>query len=248
MITNNDIKNLRLAHSLTLQQMSRAIFVEDSTLSNYEAGRRTPSLDMLEKIANVFGCTVDFTLIQKKGTAKNKDFYKEKSYDEIMNLSVEDLTDYIFITQNDEMISKICDISINIIKSLELSTLKDLLKNTLSNSRRDVVYFMLNNLYSGVELDISLLIEETYEYLKLEENIPREIADKVCYIDFDLYGDVWRDELLSDNSRLLDINKEDLGVDHEFIFNSEVNPLIYNAQSIDVLEYLRENPVVQIKY
>lgn len=157
MIRNNDIKNLRLAHSLTLQQMSRAIFVEDNTLSNYEAGRRTPSLDMLEKIANVFGCTVDFTLIQK-------------------------------------------------------------------------------------------LIEETYEYLKLEENIPRDVADKVCYIDFDLYGDIWRDELLSDNSRLLDINKEDLGVDHEFIFDTEFNPLIYNAQSMDVLEYLRENPIVQIKY
>lgn len=248
MITGMDIRDKRKAHNLTLEQLGRAIFAETSTIANYEAGRRTPSVDTLEKIANVFGCTVDFTLIQKKGTAKNKDFYKEKSYDEVMNLSVEDLTDYIFITQNEEMISKICDISINVIKSLELSTLKDLLKNTLSNSRRDVVYFMLNNLYSGVELDISLLIEETYEYLKLEENIPREIADKVCYIDFDLYGDVWRDKLLSDNSRLLDINKEDLGVDHEFIFNSEVNPLIYNAQSIDVLEYLRENPIVQIKY
>ena len=248
MITNKNIRDLREAHNLTQLQMARAIFVEESTLANYEAGRRTPNMDTLEKIANVFGCTVDFTLIQKKGTAKNKDFYKEKSYDEIMNLSVEDLTDYIFITQSDEIISKICDISINIIKSLELSTLKDLLKNTLSNSRRDVVYFMLNNLYSGVELDISLLIEETYEYFKLEENIPRNIVDKVCYIDFDLYGDIWRGELLSDNSRLLDVNKEDLGVDHEFIFNTEFNPLIYNAQSIDVLEYLRENPVVQIKY
>ena len=248
MITGKDIKKLREEHNLTQLQLARAIFVEESTLSNYEAGRRNLKIDVLESIANVFGYTVDFNLVQKKDTSKNKDFYKEKSYDEIMNLSVEDLTDYIFITQSEEVISKICNININVIKSLELSTLKDLLKNTLANSRRDVVYFKLNNLYSGIEADISILIDEVHEYLKFEENIPREIADKVCYIDFDLYGDIWRGELLSDNSRLLDVNKKDLGVDHEFIFDSEFNPIIYNAQSMDVLEYLRENPVVQIKY
>ena len=248
MITCRDIRDLREAHNLTQLQMARAIFVEESTLANYEAGRRTPNMETLERIANVFGCTVDFTLVQKKGTAKNKDFYKEKSYNEVINLSVDDLTDYVFITQNNETISKICNLNVDVINSLELSTLKDLLKNTLANSNRDVVYFKLNKLYPGIEADIAILIEETHEFLKLEENIPRDIADKVCYIDFDLYGDVWRDELLSDNSRLLDANKEDLSVDHELIFNSEFNPLIFNAQSIDVLEYLRENPILQLKY
>lgn len=248
MITGKDIKKLREEHNLTQLQLARAIFVEESTLSNYEAGRRNLKIDVLESIANVFGYTVDFNLVQKRDTSKNKDFYKEKNYNEIMELSVEDLTDYIFITQNEEIISKICNINIDIIKSLELSTQKDLLKNTLMNSSRDVVYFKLNNLYEGIEADIALLIEEVHEYLKLEDNIPKEIVDKVYYIDFDLYGDIWRGELLSDNSRLLNINKDDLGIDHELIFNSEFNPLIYNAQSMDVLEYLRENTIIQIKY
>lgn len=248
MITGKTIRNLRESHNLTQLQLGRAIFVEESTIANYESERRSVNINVLESIANVFGYTVDFNLVQKKDTSKNTDFYKEKTYDEVMNLSVEDLTDYIFITQDEEMISKICNINIDIIKSLELSTQKDLLKNTLMNSSRDVVYFKLNNLYEGIEADIAILIEETHEYLKLEDNIPKEIADKVCYIDFDLYGDIWRGELLSDNSRLLNIDKKDLGIDHELIFNSEFNPLIYNAQSIDILEYLRENPIVQIKY
>lgn len=248
MITGQDIRNLRERYNLTRLQVARAIFVEESTLANYEAGRRALKIDTLESIANVFGYTVDFNLTQKKSTPKNEDFYKQKTYDEIMNLPIEDLTDYIFITQDEDTISKICNINIDIIKSLELYTLKDLLKNTLIKSNRNVIYFKLNNLYSGVEPDVAMLIEETYEYLKLEENIPRDIVDKVCYIDFNLTLDE-DNELLSKNSKLLDKNKEDLGVDHEFIFNSEFNPIIYNAQSMDLIFYLNEvSSLIQIRY
>ena len=248
MITGKDIKKLREEHNLTQLQLARAISVEESTLANYEGGRRNLKIDTLESIANVFGYTVDFNLIKKENTSKNSDFYKEKSYDEIANMSIEDLTDYVFITQSEEVIARICKVNIAIASSLELTTLKDLIEKTISNTTRDVIYFKLNNLHTGLEEEISILIEEVNEYLELETEMPRDVIEKVHYIDVDLYGDVGRDEMLSDESKLLDKDKNNLGIDHEIIFNSEYNPLIYNAQSMDLIFYIKDNPVLQLKY
>lgn len=78
MITGNDIKKLRKEHGLSQLQLGRAIFAEESTIANYEAGRRGLKVDVLESIANVFGYTVDFNLIKKENTSKDKDFYKNK--------------------------------------------------------------------------------------------------------------------------------------------------------------------------
>lgn len=163
-------------------------------------------------------------------------------------MSNEDLTDYIFISQSEDIIAKICNIPNIIASSLELAVLNELLKTTVMNSRRDVIYFKLNNLHVGLEEDIAILKDEIFKYLELEEEISRDIAEKVYYIDFDIYGDVYRDEILSDYSRLLDKNKNDLEIDHEFIFNSEFNPIIYNAQSMEVISYIRDNPILKIRY
>lgn len=248
MITGKDIKKLREEHGLTQAQLARAIFVGESTIANYEAERRSFDFDTLKKMASVFGYNVELKLVKKVDTAKNEKFYKDKSYSEIENMSNEDLTDYIFISQSEDIIARICNIPNIIVSSLELSTLNDLLKTTVMNSRRDVIYFKLNNLHTGLEEDIAILKDEVFKYLELEEEISRDIAEKVCYIDFDIYGDIYRDEILSDCSRLLDNNKNDLEIDHEFIFNSEFNPIIYNAQSMDVISYIRDNPILQIRY
>ena len=248
MITGNDIKKLREEHGLTQLQLGRAIFMEESTIANYEAGRRILKIDVLESIANVFGYTVDFNLVKKENSCKDDNFYKDKSYDEIVNMSNEDLTDYIFITQSEKVISNICNIPMKIANSLELATLKELIEKTVAVERRHVIYFKINNLHAGIEEDVAILIEETYEYFELEKEVPRDIIDKIYYIDFDLYGDVGRGELESDDSKLLDKDMNNLGVDHEFIFGSEYNPLLYNAQAMDLIFYIKDHPVLQIKY
>lgn len=251
MITGKDIKKLREEHGLTQLQLGRAIFAEESTISNYESGRRSLKIDTLESIANVFGYTVDFNLIRKEGTSKDNNFYKDKSFKEIMDMSKEDLTDYIFTTQNNEILAKICDIDKVIINSLELHTLKDLLKQFIINTRNDIVYFILNNLHNNVEIDIALLIDEVNDFLyDLNSNgdLDDDTLNKACYIDFDLYGDIYRGELCSDCMRLLDKDKNDLGISHDLLMYDSENPLFYNAQSYELLEYIRENPILKLKY
>ena len=251
MITGNDIKKLREEHGLTQLQLGRAVFMEESTIANYESGRRNLKVDILESIANVFGYTVDFNLIKKEHTSKNPDFYKEKSYDEIVNMSNEDLTDYIFVTQDNNILSKICGINKSIINSLGLNSLKDLLKQCIINTSNDIIYFIINNMYNNIEIDISILIDETKDFL-LDLNLNGEINDdtlsKAYYIDFDLYGDIYRGELCSDCIKLLDKDKNDLGIDHEVLMYEYENPLFYDAQSIELLEYIKRNPVLQLKY
>jgi transcriptional regulator with XRE-family HTH domain len=45
------LKNLRIQHKLTLEQMALDLDVATSTLSRIELGRRSPSLELLDKIA-----------------------------------------------------------------------------------------------------------------------------------------------------------------------------------------------------
>lgn len=251
MITGKDIKKLREEHNLTQLQLARAIFVEESTLANYEAGRRNLKIDTLESIANVFGYTVDFNLVKKENTSKDNTFYLDKSYTEIMNMSKEDLADYIFITQDNNILSKICNINQKIIDSLELQTLKDLVKQCVKNTSNDIIYFILNHMYNKIEGDVAILIDSINDFLyDLDHNgdLGEGILDKAYYIDFDLYGDIHRGELCSDCIRLLDKDKNDLEVDHDLLMYDYENPLFYDAQSIDLLEYIKENPIVQLKY
>lgn len=248
MITGKDIKELRKTHGLTQLQLGRALFVEESTISNYEAERRSPNVETLEKIANIFGYTVDLSLIQKKGTSKDVNFYKEKTYSELARLSKEDLTDYIFISQSDLVLANLCNLSENIIKSLPLSSLRDLVKAGVDNLDIKTIYYKLNYLHEGVEEDVSILVDEIKEYLRNNKDIPNDIVDKVCYIDLDLYGDINHGEMEVDCMRLLDKDKNDLGIEHDDIMKDGEIPLFSECQTYELLYHIKQNPILQLEY
>ena len=85
------LKNLRKEYSLTQEQFGRAVGCEGSTVSKWESGDRVPDISTLGHIANTFGYDIELTLKEQVGNIKDKDFYKEKTYNDILNMSIEDI-------------------------------------------------------------------------------------------------------------------------------------------------------------
>ncbi len=247
MITGETIKKLREQYGLTQMQLGRAIFVEESTISNYESGRRNLKINTLESIAKVFGYTVDFNLVKKQESNINYQFYKDKNWEEIMNMDKKDLTEYIFITQDNKIIARICNLNEGIIESLGLSSVKDILYNSVNSTDNSILYYKIKGLHEEVELEVSILIEDIGQYLDENENIPEEILKDVYYIDLDLYKDE-DGNYQADHMRLLDKNKNDLNIKHEYIMNFGEIPLFSQAQTYELMFYIEENPILQLKY
>lgn len=53
------IKELREAKGLLQRELAKQLGIEQSTLSGWESGNRSPSAAMLEKLADIFGCSID---------------------------------------------------------------------------------------------------------------------------------------------------------------------------------------------
>lgn len=60
------LKMLRLQHGLTQQELAEHLELSPVTISGYELGRREPSIEMLERIADYFDVTVDYLLGREK--------------------------------------------------------------------------------------------------------------------------------------------------------------------------------------
>lgn len=70
-IIGKKLKHLRLSRKLTQQEVSDRINgeISRSTISNYEIGRRTPHLLDLQKMADLFGVTLDYFGVKPKDDA-----------------------------------------------------------------------------------------------------------------------------------------------------------------------------------
>ena len=63
------IKNLRKSRKLTQEEFAEQIGVSRSTLSCYEIGQRTPHLNTLQQIADIFGVGLDYFGVAVKDEA-----------------------------------------------------------------------------------------------------------------------------------------------------------------------------------
>ena len=59
------IKKLRTEHNLAQKDLAEKLNVEAYTVSDWEQGRCEPSIDMLIKIADYFGVTIDYLVNHK---------------------------------------------------------------------------------------------------------------------------------------------------------------------------------------
>lgn len=54
------LKMLRLRHNYTQQEIADKLGVTRSTVSNFEIGRRKPEIDVIEKLAAIYGVDLNY--------------------------------------------------------------------------------------------------------------------------------------------------------------------------------------------
>lgn len=64
----NRIRELRRAKGITMKQLGIAVGLAESTISQYENGKRQPDNETLVKLSNFFGVTVGYVLGAEKST------------------------------------------------------------------------------------------------------------------------------------------------------------------------------------
>lgn len=58
----NILKKLRQDNNLTQEELAKKINTSRSNIANYENDKNMPSVDILEKISQVFNCSIDYLL------------------------------------------------------------------------------------------------------------------------------------------------------------------------------------------
>ena len=58
----NRIRELRKSNGLTMKQLGQQIGLAESTISQYETGKRSPDNETLLKLGEIFGVTVGYIL------------------------------------------------------------------------------------------------------------------------------------------------------------------------------------------
>jgi len=69
----NKIRNLRLKHNMTQNQLGHTLCVSASTIGMYEQGRRYPLIPTLIKIAQCFNVSFDYLLSEDEPCSTLKD-------------------------------------------------------------------------------------------------------------------------------------------------------------------------------
>ena len=67
------LQNLRKSRNLSQKEVSNALGISASVLSNYESSERTPSLENLIALASFYRCSTDYLLGLDKHTSASLD-------------------------------------------------------------------------------------------------------------------------------------------------------------------------------
>lgn len=59
---NGILKKLRQDNEMTQEELAKKINSSRSNIANYENGKNMPSVEVLEKLAKVFDCTLDYLM------------------------------------------------------------------------------------------------------------------------------------------------------------------------------------------
>lgn len=70
------IAQLRKSRSMSQFQLAKTLNIATSTLGMYETNKRKPNMEMLEKIADFFGVSIDYLLGRETTDKPDIDLYK----------------------------------------------------------------------------------------------------------------------------------------------------------------------------
>lgn len=54
-----NLKNIRKKANLTSKELAEKLYISQSSISQYENGKRRPSIKVAKRIAELFGCTLE---------------------------------------------------------------------------------------------------------------------------------------------------------------------------------------------
>lgn len=74
----NILKKIRQDNNLTQEELAKKINTSRSNIANYENDKNMPSVDILEKISQVFNCSIDYLL--GKSDIRNPDKETQEFY------------------------------------------------------------------------------------------------------------------------------------------------------------------------
>jgi transcriptional regulator with XRE-family HTH domain len=104
-ILGQRIKKLRENRNLNQIEFSKILNISNTTLSQYEAGNRTPSDEIKEKVADYFNVSVDYLLGRTEKSNLEDECSKEENFHmfDVSNLpeeAIKQIEDYIeFVKQ-----------------------------------------------------------------------------------------------------------------------------------------------------
>ncbi|HHT7238218.1 MULTISPECIES: helix-turn-helix domain-containing protein [Bacillus cereus group] len=89
------LKQIRLEHKLTQEQLGEKINVTKVSVSGYENGNRTPDTDTLQKLADSFDISVDYLLgrTNKRSLNNTPDEFNQPLNDPELGLWFKDIKD-----------------------------------------------------------------------------------------------------------------------------------------------------------
>lgn len=61
-VLSERLKQLRIQHNLSQSDVAKLINVKPSTISGYETGERTPSMEILLSLSYLYKCSTDYLL------------------------------------------------------------------------------------------------------------------------------------------------------------------------------------------
>ena len=76
-----NLRRLRKAKGLTMKELGEMVDVSESMIQMVETGKRKPSFELLLKLGEVLGCSVDDLVREQKEPIQNKDGLVKEPYD-----------------------------------------------------------------------------------------------------------------------------------------------------------------------
>ena len=86
------IAQLRKSRSMSQFQLAKTLNIATSTLGMYETNKRKPNMEMLEKLADFFGVSIDYLLGRE--TSDKSDIDLDKAIDNAMSFDGKSVTEH----------------------------------------------------------------------------------------------------------------------------------------------------------
>lgn len=86
------IAQLRKSRSMSQFQLAKTLNIATSTLGMYETNKRKPNMEMLERLADFFGVSIDYLLGRE--TSDKSDIDLDKAIDNAMSFDGKPVTEH----------------------------------------------------------------------------------------------------------------------------------------------------------